>query len=132
MPVLLRLPRHIAAYVAISLSPLALVSPAKAQVQIAISGIVQPVCRVDARLSHGSGEVKELCNVAAGYDLFLDYPPEAAGSALTIDGKPLALAPSGSTLVASSAGPAVRTRAVTLAAPAGVADRVFSFRIVSR
>jgi hypothetical protein len=124
--------RPLLALAAASLCIIVPSAPAASQVRIGISGEVQPVCRVDARLTNGAGQVKELCNVPAGYDLYLDYAPQAAGAAVTIDGAALALSSAGSTLIASSSGPAIRTRAVSIAAPAGVADNRFAFRIVSR
>jgi len=106
-------------------------SPAGAQVRIAISGEVAPVCRVNANLSNGAGQMQEFCNVPAGYDVYLDAPG-AQNASVTVDGTSIPLSSTGSTLVSSSDGPAIRTRTVSIAALDGVSPATFTFRIVSR
>ena len=77
------------------------------------------------------GVLREFCNNAAGYSLYLDYAPQLAG---TVDGTRLALSSEGTTALAIEAGPAIRTRAVQieLSNVEDMSNLAIAFRIVPR
>ena len=80
------------------------------------------------------GAVREFCNSAAGYDLFLDYAPQLAGAVVMIDGNAVELGSEGTASIAAEAGPAVRSRDVQidLSQVEDTSDLTISFRIVPR
>lgn len=80
------------------------------------------------------GVLREFCNNAAGYNLYLDYAPQLAGAVVTVDGTRIALGSEGTTALAIEAGPAIRTRAVQIEL-SNVEDKsnlAIAFRIVPR
>lgn len=80
------------------------------------------------------GQVREFCNNAAGYDLYLDYAPELAGAVVLIDGESIALDEDGTASLAAEAGPAIRSRSVQidLSGVEESSNLAISFRIVPR
>lgn len=87
--------------------------------------------------SHGVadlGTLREFCNNAAGYTLYLDYAPQLAGAVVKVDGANIVLGTEGSVEMASEAGPAIRNRAVTidLSQVEDNANLAITFRIVPR
>ncbi|MFY8049040.1 MAG: hypothetical protein ACOVNS_09485 [Erythrobacter sp.] len=80
------------------------------------------------------GMLREFCNNAAGYNLYLDYAPAMAGAVVTVDGKAIELGAEGTAALAAETGPAVRSRAVQidLSKVADPANLAIAFRIVPR
>jgi hypothetical protein len=80
------------------------------------------------------GNVREFCNNAAGYELYLDYAPHMAGAVVLIDGESVALDSDGTASLAAEAGPAFRSRSVQidLTGVEDASDLAISFRIVPR
>lgn len=80
------------------------------------------------------GVLREFCNNASGYNLYLDYAPQLAGAVVTVDGTSLALGAAGTATLATETGPAMRTRSVQIDL-SGVEDAsnlAIAFRIVPR
>lgn len=109
------------------------------QYSIGISGIVPVICRasVDATVVAPSagqvslGALNEFCNSPGGYEVYVDYSPAFVGANLVVDGARLALSPSGTTRVSSSANAAINSRSLSLELPEGVSGGNISFRIVA-
>lgn len=80
------------------------------------------------------GTLREFCNNAAGYNLYLDYAPQLAGAVVTVDGASIALGTEGTAALASEAGPAIRTRSVQidLSEVEDPSNLAIAFRIVPR
>ncbi len=81
------------------------------------------------------GGVREFCNAPAGYEVFLDYSNNFAGTTLLVDGAPHELSREGSLMFASEDGPALRTRSLALdlgKSKGKINGGSISFRIVAR
>ena len=80
------------------------------------------------------GVLREFCNNAAGYQLYLDYAPELAGAVVMIGGTSVELGAQGTAALAEESGPAIRTRAVSidLSKVENPSNLALSFRIVPR
>lgn len=80
------------------------------------------------------GVLREFCNNAAGYNLYLDYAPQLAGAVVTVDGAQVELGREGTAMLAAETGPAMRSRAVQidLSKVADASNLAISFRIVPR
>ena len=125
---------------------IAVASPAIAATSaIKLKGHVPVTCNVRASAAtatvQGSlvqlGDIRELCNAPAGYDVFVDYSGNFAGTVLLVDGAPVELGKGGSVKFASEDGPALRKRelAIDIASVKGKGrpkGGSVSFRIVAR
>lgn len=80
------------------------------------------------------GVLREFCNNAAGYNLYLDYAPQLAGAVVTVDGASIQLGADGTAVLAAEAGPAVRSRSVQidLSGASDASILAIAFRIVPR
>jgi hypothetical protein len=80
------------------------------------------------------GVLREFCNNAAGYSLYLDYAPQLAGAVVTIDGNSIELGSEGTAALAAEAGPAMRSRSVQidLSKAEDASNLAIAFRIVPR
>lgn len=81
------------------------------------------------------GGVREFCNAPGGYDVFLDYSRNFAGTTLLVDGASHELSKDGSLMFASENGPALRTRSLVLdlgKSKGKINGGAISFRIVAR
>lgn len=104
---------------------------------IGITGYVPVICRAELSTSvvpaNGGatslGNLQQFCNSPNGYQIFVDSSPELANATLTVGGHAVTLSGSGSTLVASSEGPAITSDDVVL--QSNGAGGSLSFRIVA-
>ncbi|WP_324075415.1 MAG: hypothetical protein RSE14_01195 [Erythrobacter sp.] len=80
------------------------------------------------------GVLREFCNNAAGYNLYLDYAPQLAGAVVTVDGTSIQLGSEGTAALAAEAGPAMRSRSVQidLSEVEDASNLAIAFRIVPR
>jgi hypothetical protein len=80
------------------------------------------------------GKLREFCNNAAGYDLYLDYAPQLAGAVVTVDGTPLTLGVGGTAALAAESGPAMRERSlqIDLTEAQNPDSLAIAFRLVPR
>jgi hypothetical protein len=113
-----------------SLLAIACTSAASAEeVRITLGGTVPQICRIEAET--GSGTLQEFCNAPGGYDIYVDSGPDAAGAILIIDGQETRLA-ADPARIASSTGPARRTRTLQIVPPSPEQTVQIVFRIVPR
>lgn len=80
------------------------------------------------------GVLREFCNNAAGYNLYLDYAPQLAGAVVTVDGASIQLGSEGTATLAAETGPAMRSRSVQidLTEVEDASNLAIAFRIVPR
>jgi hypothetical protein len=80
------------------------------------------------------GVLREFCNNAAGYNLYLDYAPQLAGAVVTVDGTSIQLGSEGTATLAAETGPAMRSRSVQidLTEVEDASNLAIAFRIVPR
>lgn len=81
------------------------------------------------------GGLREFCNAPGGYDVFLDYSRNFAGTTLLVDGTPVELTKEGSVRFAGEDGPALRERSLALdigKSKGKIRGGAISFRIVTR
>ena len=113
---------------------------AAADYSIGIVGEVPLVCRatVDASLATpadgvaGLGQLREFCNSANGYRVFVRHSAELAGATLFVDGRAVPLSAEGSTLISESATAARASRTLVLEAPFGAQNGSLVFTITPR
>lgn len=113
------------------------VALSSSQFSIELVGYVPVICRasVDASLvgtqagSASLGSLNEFCNSPNGYRVHADYSPSLAKAKLIIDGKPVPLGKSGSSVISQSNRAAIESRTVALELPQGVQSGQLSFRI---
>lgn len=103
-----------------------------------ITGVVPVVCRASLESSVvpsdkaqvSLGKLNEFCNSPNGYRIYAEHSPELANASLNVNGKPVQLDNSGSTLIVQSNAPAKLTRNLVLHLPKGGTTGNLSFRIV--
>nr|WP_137677382.1 hypothetical protein [Parerythrobacter lutipelagi] len=128
---------------ALSLAAMILATPAMASnYGVQLRGNVPVSCHVKSDASivditdttADLGIVREFCNNAAGYDLYLDYSPELAGGTVTIGDRMFQLDGAGTVAIASENGPSIQANAVRLdlANAADNQNLAISFRMVPR
>lgn len=111
-----------------------------AQYTIGIVGYVPVICRanVDATSiapvagTTSLGLLKEFCNSPTGYRVIADYSANLANARLIVDGNPVALQASGSTVVSQSASAAIADHTLALEMPQHGEAGTISFRIEPR
>lgn len=88
---------------------------------INITGYVPVICRVNdsnTQVQSGDtvdlGQMTEFCNNPTGYQVWVDYTPGVTGETIYVDGNPIALSSSGSTMIDSSDTAASLVRSLTL------------------
>lgn len=107
---------------------------------INLEGFVPVICRatVDSAMINPTagttqlGSLNEFCNDAAGYSVYADYSGSLAGGNLIVDGTPVPLQSSGTSLVSSSDHAAIASHDISLELPDGVSGGSLSFRIEPR
>jgi hypothetical protein len=90
--------------------------------QISVRGFVPVICRVslDQQSALAGGKVTDLgvmhefCNNANGYIVYVDSSPGLSGGIISVDGRKIALAASGSTAIAQSDRAARKSRKISL------------------
>jgi len=103
---------------------------------IAISGEVPLICNATVNPSvtgvapngRSLGKLREFCNSAGGYRVYVDHSADLDGASLFVDGREIPLASNGSTLISSSSVPAQATHSLRLAGQKA-ANGTLSFRI---
>ena len=111
-----------------------------AQFSIGIVGYVPVICsaNVDASAiapvagTTSLGLLKEFCNSPSGYRVVADYSPQLAQARLIVDGVPVQLAATGSTVVSQSDGAAIADHTLALELPQDGQTGTISFRIEPR
>ena len=109
-----------------------------ASLQLRISGYVPVVCRATVETSAAPaeggvmqlGRLKEFCNNANGYEVWIDYLPQLAGSILLIDGQAVRLSGAQSVRISQSRHAASLSRTLALDLQGQSADGSLSFRVV--
>lgn len=109
----------------------------QSQFAIGISGFVPVICRAhvgvdSAPVSSGTvslGSLQEFCNSANGYKVVASYSPSLAGARLLVDGTPVTLSETGSSVVSQSDTAAAATHQLVIELPEGVSAGALSFRI---
>lgn len=111
------------------------------QATIEISAVVPVICKTQvvgspaasAALANGAiqlGSLSEFCNNARGYRVVADYSANLAHAKLLVDGVPVPLNKSGSTVVSQSNRAAIASHELALQLPRGTAaNGSLSFRI---
>lgn len=80
--------------------------------------------------TYSLGALNEFCNNARGYRVVAEYSPTLASAKLMVDGKPVPLGKSGSTVISQSSRAAIASHEVTLEMAKGNAPSgAISFRI---
>ena len=113
-------------------------TPVSNSFELRIQGFVPVICRasVDATLATPQrglvqlGSLREFCNNASGYQIWIDYSPQLSGSILMVDGRPVRLAGGGSVLIGQSSHAASQTRALALQLQGLRQQGSISFRMV--
>lgn len=112
--------------------------PGSSQMSLDIVARVPVICRTQltgtpvatAPGAYRLGALNEFCNNARGYRVVAEYSPSLANAKLMVDGRPVPLGKSGSTVVSQSSKAAVASHDVTLELAKGAApDGAISFRI---
>jgi len=109
----------------------------QSQYTIGITGFVPVICRAElgasaVPVSSGTvqlGALQEFCNSANGYRVVADYSPSLANATLLVDGAPVALSATGSSVVSQSDKASVASHQLSLELPEGTAAASLSFRI---
>jgi hypothetical protein len=85
--------------------------------RIELRGYVPVICRADFESAPFVGPDKkvqlgalhEFCNAGSGYRVVVEYQPGADPGILLVDGRPVFLGSSGSTVIQQAFGPAIKT-----------------------
>jgi hypothetical protein len=78
--------------------------------------------------SASSGQLREICNNAAGYLVIVDHDEQLGGSTISVDGQRMSLGPSGSTVIVQRTRPGIAAREVRLVSPK-TSGATLSFRV---
>jgi len=104
-----------------------------------LEGHVPVICRATVEggtaAAEGShvvlGRLDEFCNNPAGYQVWVDYPPELASATLFVDGQAVALSAAGSTRISGAPTAAVAAHDLALDLPEGAGTPNLSIRVVA-
>lgn len=107
------------------------------QMTVGITGFVPVICRAAVDVGSVSttpgtkplGVMKEFCNAPGGYRVVANYSPGLADAKIIVDGKPIALDASGSTVVSRSNRAGINERQLELELADSTAGGNISFRI---
>ncbi len=107
---------------------------------IGIVGYVPVICRANVDASAVApvagttslGLLKEFCNSPSGYRVVADYSPALASAKLIVDGVPVTLEASGSTVISQADGAKIADHALALEMPQDGQTGNISFRIEPR
>ena len=113
------------------------VNLSSSQFSIELVGYVQVICHasVDASListapgTSSLGSLNEFCNSPNGYRVHADYSPSLAKAKLIVDGKPVPLGKTGTSVITQSNRAAIDRHTMALELPQGVQGGQLSFRI---
>ena len=127
-----------AAFLATALSVTSAAAAQPASFELRISGYVPVVCRATvetpAAPAQGGvmqlGRLKEFCNNANGYEVWIDYSPQLSGAILMVDGQPVRLAGPHSVRVSQSGQAGMQTRSLVLNLQGQRPEGSLSFRVV--
>ena len=127
-----------AALVATALSVSSAGAAQPAAFQVRIEGYVPVVCRATVETAAGPaqggvmqlGRLKEFCNNANGYEVWIDYSPQLAGSVLLVDGHAVRLSGDQSVRISQSRHAASLSRDLALDLQGQAADGSLSVRVV--
>ncbi len=124
-----------------TMAPAAAVAPdvslGSGQFAFGISGFVPVICRTNLDATSVAptpgvirlGSLSEFCNSPKGYRVHADYSPSLAKAQLIVDGRPVPLGKSGSSVISQSNRASISAREPALELPqAGLAGQI-SFRI---
>ena len=111
-----------------------------AQFTIGIVGYVPVICRANVDASAVApvagttslGMLKEFCNSPSGYRVIADYSPALAQAKLIVDGTPVPLSESGSTVVTQADTAQIIDHALAIELPESGQTGNISFRIEPR
>jgi hypothetical protein len=91
-----------------------------------VRAVIPVICVADFEAAVGAtgdpirlGELRERCNAAAGYRVYVDHPPALIGVALILDGHAVPLDPGGRTLLVDADQAAIRSRPVYVQVSSG-------------
>ena len=77
------------------------------------------------------GRLYEFCNDPNGYQVWIDYSPQLANAYLLIDGNPVNLSSSGSTLITDSSQPSMEAHDLALNLPTNGVQGPLTIRVVA-
>jgi hypothetical protein len=130
------------AFVAAALATALSVSGANASqpagFELRIHGYVPVICRATVETVVSTprrgvvqlGLLKEFCNSANGYEVWVDYSPQLSGSLLMVDGRAVRLAGSHSVRISQSSHAAMQSRDLVLNLQGQRPEGSLSFRVV--
>ena len=106
--------------------------------ELRLRGHVPVICRatVEASISAPSrgviqlGRLKEFCNNANGYEVWVDYSPQLSGSLLMVDGQVIRLAGAQSVQISQTSHAAIQSRDLVLNLQGQRPNGSLSFRVV--
>lgn len=113
------------------------VATSSSQYTIQLVGYVPVICRATVGASMVSpdagtvqlGSLNEFCNSPNGYRVHADYSADLAKAKLLVDGAPVALGESGTSVISQSSTAAIDSHDLALDLPEGVTGGQLSFRI---
>ena len=92
--------------------------PEQNSMTIEIRGYVPVICRASVNATSVAsqegqtaiGQLNEFCNSPTGYQVWVDYSPELAGSSIIVDGHSVELSESGTALIDASSTAGIATK----------------------
>ena len=110
-----------------------------ASFELRLRGQVPVICRATVETSASQqqrgviqlGQLKEFCNNATGYEVWVDYSANLSGTTLMVDGQAVRLAGNHSVRISTSSHAASQSRDLALSLPGNrQANGSLSFRVV--